>query len=229
MTATSSHPGLAQLPRRAAWLAAILAVQGLLLWGLRLDEIPLPLPNLDSIATQFGTWQRTGEEPLDAATEALLRPDASLVRGYVQPGNPNAATLFVGYFKSSQPNHPVPHAPNVCLPAAGWKAVYQREISLTDPSGVAFPLNEYVLEKGGQRLVVLYWYQNSFRAWTNAVFSKVYMLPDFLRYRRTDVALVRITTGASSSTLPQEIENLKNFARSVHPQIARALPQNPLR
>lgn len=219
-----SDAGLDTLPRRIRILAVILAAQALLLWGVTLEErIPAP-PALDQIAANFASWNLIGEEELDGATEALLKPDASLVRGYRHAGNQTAATLFVGYFKTSQPNHPMPHSPAVCLPGAGWKEVYQHEISLTGAHGEAFPLNEYVLEKAGQRLIVLYWYQNRQRSWANAVLAKVYMLPDFFRYRRSDVALVRISLSAKDSSSRQQLEIAKDFARLVYPAVREVIP-----
>jgi hypothetical protein len=56
------------------------------------------------------------------------------------------------------------------------------------------PINEYVLEKAADRILVLYWYQNNRNIWAEEFRAKLTLLPDLLRYRRSDVCLIRLTT-----------------------------------
>jgi EpsI family protein len=206
------------VPLYKFWLvAALLGCQIVLMSAFKLEEkIPTP-PALANFPLRLGDWTMLGEEPLDAATEALLRPDLSLMRSY-RNSQGGVVSVFVGYFKTTQANHPAPHSPTVCLPGAGWRDVGFREISLPMAGGGEFPLNEYLLEKAAQKLSVLYWYQNSERAWANPVFSKIYIFPDFMRFRRTDVALVRVTAAASADRTAS-LENARRFASEVYPAV----------
>jgi EpsI family protein len=210
--------------RRAIFLAAILAAQGLALYGFRFPEALPAMPRWTDFPEQLGSWRLTGEEALDAATDAILKPDASLVRGYRGEGPDNAnLSLFIGYFKTTQPNHPGPHSPTVCLPAAGWREVERRETSLVNAATKeSFASNEYILEKSGQRLVVLYWYQNVERGWAKEVLAKVYLLPDYLQYRRSDVALVRVTALVSGVEHRAALAAARNFATEVYPAVRRS-------
>ncbi|GAB4373908.1 MAG: hypothetical protein OHK0021_15980 [Bryobacter sp.] len=201
-------------------LGGVLALQSALYFGVRLEEnIPAAFP-LDQFATKLGPWEMQGEEMLDEPTRALLQPDVSFMRGYRSAQHQSPTSLFVGYFKSTQANHPAPHSPTVCLPGAGWKEVYSNTLSLPAANGKSFELNEYVLQKGSQRLVVLYWYQNLQRTWAKEVLAKVYMLPDFFEWRRSDVALARVTLLSDEFNYKKSLEDGKDFARQVYPALA---------
>jgi EpsI family protein len=209
-------------------LAAVFLVQGAIRAGLNLEEkIPTSFP-VERFPTQLGSWEMYGEEPLDEPTRALLQPDASIIRGYRNSPSGLAGSIFVGYFKSTQANHPTPHSPTVCLPGAGWTNVYQREIELPSSGDTPFVLNEYVLEKGASRLVVLYWYQNLKRTWAREVLAKVYMLPDFVRERRTDVVIVRLTFSTDQSHYQAALAEGKSLAAATHPEIAKLFTQSAL-
>lgn len=202
-------------------LAGVLSLQGVALYSVKLEEVIPPLPNFASLPETLGEWNLAGQAELDAATRELLKPDYSLIRQYRDRRDGVTGTLFLGYFNTTQANHPNPHSPTVCLPGAGWKEVYSREIQLPDGEGSNFPLNEYVLEKAGQKLIVLYWYQNTHRSWANAVMSKVYILPDFIRDRRTDVALVRITIESNRPDHGSVVEKAKDLATQAYPAIRK--------
>lgn len=206
-----------QAPRKFVILALLLLLEAALLFAFQLKEnIPSP-PDLEAVPSSLGDWTLQGSDVLDAATQAQLSPDASLMRSYRSEKFGRAAGLFIGYFKTTQPNHPVPHSPTVCLPGAGWKDIYQRGIVLNSAAG-SFPLNEYVLAKGDKRLTVFFWYQNVERAWDSAVLSKLYMFPDFFRHRRSDVALVRVTL-LTEDTPNIAIEPGKDFAAAIYPSV----------
>lgn len=200
-------------------LLAILTLQAVAMFAFRMEETIPPLPDLDRIPQHIGEWKSLGTDTLDAATEAILKPDKSLIRAYREAKSPVPASLFVGYFKTSQANHPAPHAPIHCLPGAGWREIYETPVSLSTGGGRSFTANEYVVEKSGQKLVVVYWYQNRQRTWTSHALGKVYTLPDFLRYRRTDVALVRVTMLAPDGNYEALLGPARNFSASVQPLV----------
>ncbi len=210
-----------QISKRLYLLATIFLVQGAIHAGLNLEEKIPPFFPIDRFPATLGAWTMYGEEPLDEPTRALLQPDGSIMRGYRNSKTGFGGNIFVGYFKSTQANHPTPHSPNVCLPGSGWTNVYQREIELTATDGSPFKLNEYVLEKGGSRLVVLYWYQNLKRTWAREVLAKVYMLPDFIRERRTDVVIARLTFLTDQSQYQNAIAEGKSLAAASQPEIAK--------
>jgi EpsI family protein len=53
-------------------------------------------------------------------------------------------------------------------------------------------LNRYIVQKGDQKSLVLYWYQSRDRVVASEYWAKIYVVADALRYNRTDTALVRV-------------------------------------
>jgi EpsI family protein len=89
------------------------------------------------------------------------------------------------------------------------------------PDGI--PVNEYVMEKGGDRIFVVYWYQNNRSIWAEEFWAKLRLLPDLLRYKRSDVSLVRLITPLSEATPEKELTRCLNFTNDAFPLIAERL------
>jgi len=87
-----------------------------------------------------------------------------------------------------------------------------------------FPVNQYVLEKNGEQILVLYWYQNSRRVWAEEFQAKLYLLPDLLRYRRSDVSLVRIVTPLGrDGSVDISLRHAAEFASELSPLLTERL------
>jgi len=59
--------------------------------------------------------------------------------------------------------------------------------------------NKYVIQNGDQKQLLIYWYQGRGRAVASEYWGKVYTVLDSVRMRRSDGAMVRITTGIPDS------------------------------
>ena len=212
-------------PRRAAVLAAllmlVLAGQMAAFYAISIGERPLIAPTLDALPEAIGGWRMAGQSALEPAVAAYLRPDSYIVRDYVHPERRIGVSLFIAYFKSLQ-NSYGPHSPRVCLPGSGWTARSRKVVPMAVPArSEPIPVNEYTLEKGRQQILVLYWYQNNRRVWAEEFHAKLNLLPDLMRYRRSDVSLVRIVAplGESSDVLKSSTE----FAQALFPLLAARL------
>lgn len=187
---------------------------------LAIQENTLRLPGLRNVPMTLASWQAKDEETLDASVNEYLRPDEYILRTYQSPTDASVVTLFVAYFKSLQTDYG-PHSPSVCLPGAGWLVLSSKiasvEVSRSHP---AIPVNEYVMEKDGKRIVVFYWYQNDRDIWAQEFHAKLRLLPDLLKYRRADVSLVRLVAPVQMSTGEQEIANCVRFTKAVFPELA---------
>lgn len=185
--------------------------------ALSIPERDLPLPDLSGLPTRIGEWQEQGERSLDKSITEYLRPDGYILRDYVDQANGAAVNLFVAYFKSLQDNYG-PHSPRVCLPGSGWLVRSSRTVPV-DALGEAVRVNEYVLEKSGNRILVVYWYQNERDLWADEFWAKIRLLPDLIRYHRSDVSLVRIvspTTGGGN-----DFGNCLRFTKLLVPALAK--------
>jgi EpsI family protein len=198
---------------------AILLMQASAVRMLSISERDLSLPGLHQLPHDFGNFTATGEQALEPAVLEYLRPDEYTLRDYVNASDGRRVNLFVGFFKSLQ-NTYGPHSPRNCLPSSGW---LQRswKISHVDVPGSSerIPVNEYVLEKAGQNILVLYWYQNDRHVWAEEFRAKLTMLPDLLRYRRSDVSLVRLVIPMNDTTWDHELSTGTEFTRLAFPAL----------
>jgi EpsI family protein len=202
-------------------LTAILIIQVFLSYSSLFAERHLNSPELQMLPAKMGNWIAVGDQAMEADVEEYLKPDEYLMRAYRREDGGSDISLFVAYFKSLQSGYG-PHAPNICLPGSGWLTRMQRSVMLPmpgKPEGI--PINEYALEKNGEQILVLYWYQNDRRVWANELRSRVFLTPDLLRYRRSDVALVRVVLPMGrENTIEKPLQYSVDFIRDLFPQLA---------
>ena len=84
-------------------------------------------------------------------------------------------------------------------------------------------VNRYVIEKGLDRQLVLYWYQSHGRVVASEYWGKVYLVLDAIRQNRTDGALVRIIAPIRTTEEAAEHDAVE-FARGLYPLLGRYLP-----
>jgi EpsI family protein len=154
--------------------------------------------------------------------------DEYMNRLYSAPGR-QPVGLYVGYYQSQREGDTM-HSPLNCLPGAGWLPISQKrtEIRVTDEHGPRTVLvNSFVIEKGLDRQVVLYWYQSHGRVVASEYWGKIYTVVDAVRLNRSDGALVRLVTPIPSSA-PDAQEAAEAsaiaFAQAIFPQLGRYLP-----
>src|SRR5581483_7992997 len=196
----------------------ILVVQAGAMHVLSIPEQDLPTPPLQQLPLHVGQWTASQNQPLDADVVAYLKPDSYVLRDY-QDGRSSPINLFVAYFKSLQ-NSYGPHSPKVCLPGSGWLISSSRVRPLVVPGRPeGIPVNEYVLEKNNDRILVLYWYQNDRNVWAEEVWSKIKLLPDLIRYKRSDVSLVRLVAAIRGDDPGPALADSQAFAQLMFPHL----------
>lgn len=198
----------------------ILVLQASTTSMLKIDERKIPIPGLHQLPLQFEKWKSSQEATMPATTEQYLKPDEYILRDYMdQQGGP-MINVFVAYFKSLQSKYG-PHSPSVCLPGSGWKVTSSKISNIVAPGRPqGFPVNEYTMEKSDQRLLVLYWYQNDRYTWANEYEAKFRLIPDLLKYHRSDVSLVRVIVPITSSTGQIERADSLQFTKYLYPFLA---------
>jgi len=198
----------------------ILAAQGAVLHVLSIPEKNIAIPQLDNVPAQLGGWKAISEESLDPGVQEYLKPDSYILRNYANASNASAVNVFVAYFKSLQSGYG-PHSPSVCLPGSGWLVRERNIINISVPGRSAdIPVNKFVLERGGQHILVLYWYQNDRNVWAEEFQGKIRLLPDLIRYKRSDVSLVRLVQPMPGADSTQALTECKQFAKLIFPALA---------
>jgi EpsI family protein len=140
-------------------------------------------------------------------------------REYFGDGRP--IELYIGYYKD-QRSGDVIHSPKNCLPGSGWEPVRS---TLLQIGSVDKPVlvNEYIVEKGKSRDLVLYWYQTHGRIVASEYWAKFWLVADGVRHRSTDGAMIRIWTTAEDGEESAQTR-ATDFARRVYPQVSEFLP-----
>jgi EpsI family protein len=201
-------------------LTVILAGQIAVSRATFLNERTLGTPELLKIPAQIGPWSTFGEQTLEPEVAAFLRPDDYISRTYRETAGSPSVDLFVAYFKSLQ-NSQGPHSPRNCLPGSGWLPQFLKVINLPIPGERGgIPVNEYLLEKNGEQILVVYWYQNDRRVWAEEFQEKLYLLRDLVRYRRSDVSLVRIVVPVGQDgAIGGPLQQATRFAGALWPSL----------
>ena len=135
-----------------------------------------------------------------------------------------SAHLFVAYFRSQRTGQ-APHSPKNCLPGSGWVPDLQDEVKIDIPGrNQPIEANRYVVAKGDQKSLVLYWYQSRDRVVANEYKAKFYVVADALRYNRTDTALVRIVVPVIDGDLDRSQKAAVDFVQSFYNPLRQHFP-----
>jgi EpsI family protein len=168
------------------------------------------------------------EDPIDQDVLDTLKADRLLSRTYAHGARSNPATesagFLVAWFQSQRAGASQPHSPKVCLPASGWTPESTGELSIATAAG-NINVNRYVVASRAERAVVLYWYQTSRRATAGEWASKLWLVADAFRDRRTDTALVRIVVESQPGRDDRATWLATDFARSAYPVLVQQLPR----
>jgi EpsI family protein len=177
-------------------LSVVLLAQAGIFYGFsRQEKVPLHKP-LQDFSLNSETWMMQEDMPLDKETLDVLQADDILSRVYKNAKTGTFATLFVAYFQTQRTGK-TPHSPKNCLPGSGWVPTESGDITIAVP-GAAQPIsvNHYVVSRGDNQSVVLYWYQSHNRVVASEYYAKIFTVTDAIRYNRSDTSLVRVVVGA---------------------------------
>jgi EpsI family protein len=130
-------------------------------------------------------------------------------------------SVYVGYYDSQTQGRTI-HSPKNCLPGAGWEPLQSRQVMLETPTG-SVPANRYLLQRGEQRALVVYWYQGRGRVEANEYLVKVQLLRDAALRGRSEEALVRIVVPIVSDE-ENAFRIAADIAETLVPSVDLALP-----
>ncbi len=213
--------------RRAAVVVALLVAVRFYSAHVVSAEAVVPREPLAALPLALGEW--TGHEAPPLADDVLtqLGVDDYVNREYMK-GATIPVGLYVGYYASQRQGDTI-HSPLNCLPGAGWEPVSEGELAIANADGAGRDIivNRYIVQKGLDRQLVLYWYQSHGRVVANEYWSRAFLINDAIRMNRTDGSLVRVIApipvnatdgGAAAERLAEE------FVRVLFPQLPSYLP-----
>jgi EpsI family protein len=205
-------------------LTAILLLKAAMVYGFTRPEVIPQNKPLSEVPSQFNSWVLQQEGVVEPEIQAVLKADELLTRSYVSSEQGMGAHMFVAYFRSQRTGQ-TPHSPKNCLPGSGWVPSLSDIVHVPIP-GRAEPIevNRYVVGKGDQKSLVLYWYQSRDRVVASEYKAKFYVIADALRYNRTDTALVRVVMPLIDNDVDRSSKAAYDFIRSFYTPLRQHFP-----
>lgn len=212
-------------PRYALALSLVLALQAAAFYSTSTPEKEIAMESLAAFPRQVGAWRMVAEYPMEPEVQNVLRSDDSLSRGYATADNRKGANLFIAFFRS-QKTGAAPHSPKNCLPGSGWAPLDSGTLTVEVPDWPEpITVNRYIVARGDQRTLVLYWYQTAHRVVASEYLAKIWLVLDALRYRRSDTSLVRVVAPVENDSGQPGESVAEEFVREFFPHIRAALPR----
>ena len=187
-------------------------------------DISLARKSLAEFPTQLGDWTTISEQKMEGRSMDILQVDEYFVRNY-RNSEGKVIGLYIGYFKSQREGKGI-HSPRQCLPGAGWApvdaTVYQLAVPDHNPKTVS--VNKFVMGKGLDRQLYLFWYHGRGRIYASEYWNKIYLIWDGLTQKRTDGALVRVNTPVIGDT-EDALKTQSDFIQLFLPLLKEYIPE----
>jgi len=211
--------------KAAIGLTVVLLAQGALYYSTASrSERVSPIASLRFFPAAIGPWRMYQDVPVEPGVQDVLKADDILNRVYADPSRGAKALLFIAYFKT-QRTGAAPHSPKNCLPGAGWEPVETPGVIPIAVAGRPSPMfvNRYVVARGDDRSVVIYWYQTHGRIIASEYAAKLWLIADAVRYRRSDTALIKVVVPAAGGS-ESAVRTATGFIQAAYPYLAVQFP-----
>jgi EpsI family protein len=170
---------------------------------------------LGSIAGRIDGWAQTAERSFEPGVLNVLKPTSYLSRTYTKDGQ--ELDLFTAYYAEQRAGESM-HSPKNCLPGAGWE-IWKLDSAILPARQGRVKVNKYSVQRGGDRMQVLYWYQSKRRILASESLAKILLIKDTLVEGHRAGAIVRIV----APDRPEIEASLLTFAGGVANEVQRCL------
>lgn len=223
---TQPKPLSLTLLRSSAAIAVscLLLAQAVAFYLIPKSEAAVTARPLTNLPVEIGPWRSIMETPVEPEVQAVLKATDTLNRIYLDVARRAQASLFVAFFKSQKAGV-APHSPKNCLPGSGWAPISSGTLAVNIP-GRPEPVevNRYVVARGSEKTLVLYWYQTPYRITASEYMAKIWLVLDAVRYHRSDTSLVRIVVPATEGDAARAEQIAVSFMQSLLPPLTAHLP-----
>ena len=187
-------------------------------------ESPLQRKDFSQFPMTLGGWQGKADR-MDAVYLDALKPSDYILANFT--GTSKSRINFYVAFYASQRKGESAHSPRSCMPGDGWEITSLEQRNVEDASIAGSPLrvNRALIQKGDNRQLVYYWFQQRGRIVTNEYLAKWYLFWDALTRNRTDGALVRLVTSVDPrGNLEEADAQMSNFAATLAGRLRDYVP-----
>ncbi len=146
---------------------------------------------------------------------SLLKLDDYLFTDYQGPNG--KITLYIGYYYTAD-KASAAHSPLICYPSQGWvieKQVPDLSVNV-DPFVINY--NEIITSLGGQKELVLYWFQAHHDTNTKAFKNKTNVAYNKLTNQGEQHAFVRVSVSLGPANINQVQQDAIDFIKTFYPQ-----------
>lgn len=190
----------------------------------RTDVIPERKAFLN-FPTKLSNWQGRNEY-LEKKYLNELKLTDYVVLNFVQPQSRHGVNFYSAYYQS-QRNGAAMHSPRSCIPGDGWQitSYEQREFSELIFDGKPVQVNRAIINKGENKQLVYFWFQQRGRNITNEYAAKWYLFYDAITMNRTDGALIRLVTPVEKTEdINVADQRLQGFMKDLLPELLAYIP-----
>jgi EpsI family protein len=186
-------------------------------------DISMPRKSLAEFPKVLGDWIAISEQKIEGRSMEILQVDDYFMRNY-RNSKGEVIGFYIGYFKSQKEGKGI-HSPRQCLPGAGWVPVHTEVYRMAVPgyNPETVPVNKFMMGKGLDRQLYLFWYHGRGRVYANEYWNKIYLIWDGLTKKRTDGALVRVNNPIIGNT-EDALKTQSNFIQLFLPLLKEYIP-----
>jgi EpsI family protein len=177
-------------------------------------------PNWDVVPYEMDGWSgfESRFDPIYGGDPS----DTRLLRVY-RRGDQPPVILYVGFFGELAKILDI-HTPELCYPAEGWEILRSGKSSAGSFRSEQIQAKEILVDKGGNRRLVVWWYNAGPRPIQTRIRNVYAMLAMSMITGRTDGSMVRVETPLGSGGEAEAEKRVGEFQKSILPQLDRALP-----
>jgi EpsI family protein len=211
-------------------VAVLLAGTTLFLQARARNEFVPPRIALASFPFELKNWVGM-DVPIPAEDLQTLGSGDFLQRTYKdRTARDSDVDLYLAYLPGRS-RELYPHQPQTCLTGSGWSPVESGITTLAFPGDEPFKANRYLIARGKDRQLVLFWYSARGRRVARESQMDLHLVLnslrlDSLRLNRSDNALIRMNTELQPGEKPEDAERrLLAFAGLVNPLLNNYIPR----
>lgn len=156
---------------------------------------------------EVGRWLGTPQPDLPREIAEVLAADDYLSMSFEAPDKAAPVDVFIAWYRDQ--TQAEIHTPEICLPAGGWEMSEVRATDVnieTAEQSLSIPVNRAIIQKGVNRQLVYYWFDQAGRRLASDYAAKFALVFDALGSGRTDGALVRFITPINAGELIEVAE-----------------------
>lgn len=216
-----SAPCNTNLPNLAFYVTIPILIGSMVVLNTLSHGEPVVIRNsLTQFPLRIGNWSGS-DTTIGESVLKVLRIKDYLSRIYLNNHSHNSLMLYIGYYPSQREGDTI-HSPKNCLPGSGWEVIHADFLTITR-SGEPIKINKYLVQKGTEQDLILYWYQSRGRVIASEYWSKIYLVVDAIGKNRTDGALVRISLPVIHS-VDETTKQGVDFIQSLLPVLSNFIP-----